>query len=117
MNIILVIRGFLKNRCKDTKFFGIDNSQFTIISFFEILFVLKYIKRYVGVALLPLRHIKLLVVYLALQSLSQDDFHSRFLHLHTHVFIEVQGRFVSLPHIQRDVIAADGLRIVTHVFV
>lgn len=58
MNIILVISDFLKNRCKDTKFFGIDNSQFTIISVFESLFALKYIKNYIGVALLPLRHIK-----------------------------------------------------------
>ena len=63
MNIILVTRGFLKNRCKDTKFFGIDNSQFTFIIFLEFLLALKYIKIYIGVALLPLRHIKLVFLF------------------------------------------------------
>ena len=45
MNIILCYQGaFLKNRCKDTNFFGIDVPQFTIISFLEFLLALKYIK-------------------------------------------------------------------------
>jgi len=49
--------------------------------------------------------------------LFQYHLHRRLLHLHPHVAIEVQCRFVTLPHIQRDVVAPNRFRIVAHVFV
>lgn len=40
--------------------------------------------------------------------------HPRFLHLHPHAFVEVQGCVVALPHVERDVAATDRTGEVAH---